>query len=65
MKELEFKEISGWSNKEIDVKIAELEKFLFNSRMQKVTSGIEKPHQLKIAKKNVAKLLTAKNAKGN
>lgn len=61
---LDFKEINGWSNKEIDVKVAEMKKFVFNTRMQKVTSGIEKPHQLKIAKKNIAKLLTAKSAKG-
>lgn len=61
---LDFKEISSLSGKEIDVKVAELKKFVFNTRMQKVTSGIEKPHQLKIAKKNIAKLLTAKSAKG-
>ena len=64
MQKLEFKDIKGWDAKEIDAKMAEMRRAMFDLRMQQTTSGIEKPHQLKVAKKNVAKLLTAKNAKG-
>lgn len=64
MQKLEFKDIKSWDAKEIDVKVAEMRRAMFDLRMQKSTSGIEKPHQLKMCKKNVAKLLTAKHAKG-
>jgi ribosomal protein L29 len=30
--------------------------------MEKATSGIEKPHGLKVLKKNIARLLTVKSA---
>ena len=63
MQKLEFKDIKGWSTKEIDAKVSEIRKSMSDLRMQKTTSGIEKPHHLKVAKKNIAKLLTAK-AKG-
>ena len=65
MQKLEFKDIKGWNAKEIDAKLADIRKSMFDVRMQRTTSGIEKPHQLKLAKKNVAKLLTARNAKGD
>ena len=37
----------------------EIERLFFNLKMQKHTSGCRKAHQLKNAKKNIAKLLTA------
>ncbi|EQC52730.1 50S ribosomal protein L29 [Bacteriovorax sp. DB6_IX] len=64
MQKLEFKDIKGWDAKEIDAKVAEMRRAMFDLRMAKTTSGIEKPHQLKLAKKNIAKLLTAKGTKG-
>ena len=57
---LKFEEVKGWDAKQIDAKVEEIKTELFNMRMQKVASGVEKPHLLKIGKKNIAKLLTAK-----
>ena len=55
----EAKELDGAS---IDSKVSELRRQIFNMRMEKSTSGLEKPHRLKVLKKNIAKLLTAKTA---
>jgi large subunit ribosomal protein L29 len=44
----------------IDAKVKDMRKELFNLRMQKTTSGLEKPHTQKVIKKNIAKLMTAK-----
>ncbi|MBK23964.1 MAG: 50S ribosomal protein L29 [Halobacteriovorax sp.] len=59
---LKYEEVKGWDAKQIDSKVEEIRTELFNIRMQKVASGIDKPHLLKIGKKNIAKLLTAKSA---
>lgn len=64
MQTLKFEDIKSWDAKQVDAKVSELRKELFNMKMQKTTSGIEKPHLIKIAKKNIARLLTAKNVKG-
>lgn len=60
---IKYKDIKDLDAKTIDAKISDIRKELFNQNMQKTTSGIEKPHTLKVLKKNIAKLLTAKNAK--
>lgn len=59
---LKFEEVKSWDAKQIDTKVEEIKTELFNMRMQKAASGIEGPHLLKIGKKNIAKLLTAKKA---
>ena len=59
---LKFEEVKSWDAKQINVKVEEIKNELFNMRMQKAASGVEKPHLLKIGKKNIAKLLTAKKA---
>jgi len=45
--------------------VTQIKEDLFKARMQKATSGIEKPHLLKEYKKDIAKLLTAKNQNKN
>lgn len=65
MSVLSVSEIKGLDSKAIDAKVTEMRVEMFNLNMQKVASGIEKPHKLKILKKNVARLLTVKNAKGD
>lgn len=60
---LKMNEVASWENKAIDKKVEELRVELFNMNMQKSTSGIEKPHLIKEIKKDIARLLTAKNAK--
>lgn len=64
MQKLELSEISGLDNKQIDAKVKEARTSLFNMRMQKAASGLEKPHAVRIAKGNIARLLTVKNSKG-
>ena len=63
MKALNYNDVKDWSLAEIDNKVLESRKSLFDLKMQKSTSGLEKPHLIKILKKNIAKLMTAKNSK--
>lgn len=44
----------------INAKIAELRKELFDLRIKKATSGMEKPHLLKVLRQNIARLMTFK-----
>lgn len=60
---LNYNDVKGWEVKQVDSKITELRKEMFSLRMQKVAAGIEKPHRLKSIKKDIARLMTAKNAK--
>ncbi len=55
-------EIKKMDEKALDRKVAELRLDIFKMKMQKTTSGIEKPHLIKDAKKTIARLLTAKNS---
>jgi large subunit ribosomal protein L29 len=59
---LSTKDIQGWDAEKINAKVIDLRKQVFGLKMQQATAGMEKPHQLKILKKNIARLLTAKNA---
>ncbi len=56
-------EISKLSVKEITEKVASLKTELFNQKFNKFTTGTEKPHTVKALKKDIARLLTFKNAK--
>jgi len=60
---INFKDIKGLDAAAIDSKVSELRKQIFQLKMEKATSGLEKPHGLRVLKKNIAKLLTAKNVK--
>ena len=60
---LKTSEISKLSAKELTEKVATLKGELFNSKFTKFTTGSEKPHVAKQLKKDIARLLTAKNAK--
>ncbi|MCH5166548.1 MAG: 50S ribosomal protein L29 [Erysipelotrichales bacterium] len=51
-------EIRKMSNEEINKKIEELKDELFNLRMQKATAALEKPHRIKAAKKDIARMKT-------
>lgn len=59
---LNTKDIQGWDAAKIDAKVKDIRKDIFGLRMQQSAAGMEKPHQLKILKKNVARLLTVKTA---
>lgn len=60
---MKYSEIKDLDAAAIDAKVGELKREIFNMKMEKSTSGLEKPHKLKVAKKNIAKLLTAKSSK--
>ncbi len=59
---LKTSEISKLSVKEITGKVASLKSELFNTKFNKFTTGSEKPHTVKLLKKNIARLLTQKSA---
>lgn len=60
---LKKEEIKNMDDKAIDAKVQGLRVELFNTRMQKAATGmVEKPHTLKIIKKDIARLLTQKTA---
>lgn len=61
---MEMKEITGMDGAAINKKIADLRLELFNLKFQKHTSGIQKPNDLKVIKKSIARLNTALNQKG-
>lgn len=63
MENIALKDIEGMDNLAIERKVLDLRTELFNFRMQKAATGIEKPHLLKIGKKNIARLLTVKNSR--
>jgi large subunit ribosomal protein L29 len=63
MENIELKDIEGMDNLAIERKVLDIRTELFNFRMQKAASGIEKPQLLKIGKKNIARLLTVKNSR--
>lgn len=58
---MKFEEVKGLDGATIDAKVSEAKRELFKLKMEKATSGLEKPHQIKVIKKNIAKLLTAKS----
>ena len=59
---LDINELKGMDSKSLASKITELRGKIFGLKLQKVTSGLEKPHQLKDLKRDVARCLTALNA---
>jgi len=60
---LKSSEISKLSEKEINEKVTVLKSELFSTKFNKFTTGLEKPHAVKELKKDIARLLTVKNAK--
>ncbi len=60
---LKTSEISKLSVKELTEKVATLKAELFTNKFTKFTTGSEKPHVAKQLKKDIARLLTVKNAK--
>lgn len=60
---LKYEDIKDWDAATIDAKVSELRKNLFSLNMKKTTVGLDTPHVLKVMKKNIARLLTAKSMK--
>ena len=51
------------SDGEILKRVTELKSEMFNLKFSKHTTGVENPNKIKEIKKDIAKMLTAKNAK--
>ena len=62
---LKASEIKDWDAGAIVSKISECRRELFEVKMQQAATALEKPHRIKILKKNIARLMTAKNFKGD
>jgi large subunit ribosomal protein L29 len=60
---LTIKEIRDLDSTALEKKIEEVRVKIFTYRMKMTTSGLEKPHLLKIGKKAIARLLTVKKEK--
>ena len=60
---INYGDVKGLDSKSIDSQVSEIRRELFDLKMQFAVSGAEKPHRIKVLKKNIAKLLTAKNQK--
>lgn len=59
---LKNSEFSKLSVKELTEKVASLKSELFTNKFTKFTTGTDKPHVAKALKKDIARLLTLKNA---
>jgi len=59
---LKTSDISKLSAKELTEKVSILKTELFNKKFNKFTTGNDKPHLVKELKKDIARLLTQKNA---
>ena len=60
---LKISEISTLDSKAINQKVSELRKELFDMRLQRSTTNIEKTHLFRENKKDIARLLTVLNSK--
>ncbi len=55
---LKIKELRELSNKELETKIREAKKELFNLRLKQSTGALEKPSKIKELRKDVARMKT-------
>lgn len=60
---LKMSDINKMDKNSIAAKVTELRKELFDLKLQKSTTSVEKPHALKTIKKDIARLLTAASSK--
>lgn len=60
---LKLSEINKLDSDAIVAKVSELRKELFDLRLQKDTTNLEKPHLFTTIKRDIARLLTVLNSK--
>jgi large subunit ribosomal protein L29 len=60
---LEMSEITKLDGVAVNEKVSELRRELFNLRLQKNTTSVEKSHVLTTLKRDIARLLTVLNSK--
>tara|TARA_B100001971_G_scaffold214585_1_gene252836 strand:- start:46727 stop:46921 length:195 start_codon:yes stop_codon:yes gene_type:complete len=62
---LKMSEINKLDASAINQRVSELRKELFDLRLQKATTSVEKSHLLNDLKKDIARLLTVLNSKAS
>jgi large subunit ribosomal protein L29 len=62
---MKYSEAAKMSKKDILERVAVLKTEMFNAKFSKHTVGVDKPHTKRVLKKDIARLLTAMNAKKN
>ncbi len=69
VKLMKTSEIRNMSTEDINKKIEELKNELFDMRMKQATASLEKPHRIRAARKDIARMKTIlaerKNEGGN
>ena len=60
---IKVSEINEWDEKTIQAKVEDLRRKYFELRMQRKTTGLEKPHLLKDIRSDIARCLTILGSK--
>ena len=60
---LKIEDIRSWDKKTIKAKVSEQRSELFKVKMQRYSTGVEKPHFINVIKANIAKCSTVLNEK--
>ena len=55
------RELREMTDEELDMRLADTRQELFNLRFQSATGGLENPARLKLAKREIARILTVRN----
>ena len=63
MSRVKAKDLRGLSSAELDQKNSGLEKELFDLRQKKATGTLEKPHQSKVIRRQIAQINTLRKEK--
>jgi large subunit ribosomal protein L29 len=58
---LRAREIRDMTNEELEIALADRRQELFNLRFQSATGALENPARLKLAKREIARILTVRN----
>jgi large subunit ribosomal protein L29 len=58
---LRARELRDLSDEELELKLAETRQELFNLRFQSATGALENPARLKLAKREIARILTVRH----
>jgi len=58
---LQAKELRDMTTEELDVRLAETRQELFNLRFQSATGALENSARVKLAKREIARILTVRN----
>ena len=58
---MKARQLRDLTNEELDRKMAETRQELFNLRFQSATGALENPARLKLAKREIARILTVRN----